>query len=173
MADFQIALNITLSPTHEGGYQDNPNDSGNWTGGKIGAGELKGTNMGISAEWYPALDIKNLTKEQASSIYQLKYWNPLYTQIKEQDLGNKLFDMGVLMGEGTAVKILQETLRPQFDLVPDGSFGPKTLEAVNASEPTSLLLAYKTALVAHAIALGAQDTAKRAFVATWIRRINS
>jgi lysozyme family protein len=173
MADFSIAVKITLSVTHEGGFQDNKNDVGNWTGGKIGVGELKGTNMGISARWYPAVDIKNLTVEQASSIYQLKYWNPLYAQIKEQDLCNKLFDMGVLMGEGTAVKILQQVLQPHFNIVPDASFGPKTLEAVNASEPTSLLLAYKTALVARAIADGAANEAQRAFVATWIRRINS
>ena len=173
MADFSVAVKITLSPTHEGGFQDNKNDVGNWTGGKVGVGELKGTNMGISARWYPALDIKNLTVEQASSIYELKYWNPLYSQIKEQDIANKLFDLGVLMGQGTAVKILQDTLRPQFDIVPDGSFGPKTLEAVNASEPTSLLLAYKTALVAHAISLGAANPLMREDVATWIRRINS
>jgi lysozyme family protein len=34
---------------HEGGFQNDPDDSGNWTGGKVGVGELKGTKWGICA----------------------------------------------------------------------------------------------------------------------------
>lgn len=58
----------------EGGYSDNPNDTGNWTGGEIGLGVLKGTKYGISAASYPDLDIENLTKEQAVNIYYKDFW---------------------------------------------------------------------------------------------------
>lgn len=34
---------------HEGGYTDNPKDPGNWTGGEVGKGELKGSKYGLSA----------------------------------------------------------------------------------------------------------------------------
>lgn len=34
---------------HEGGFQCDPKDRGNWTGGRVGVGELKGTNRGIAA----------------------------------------------------------------------------------------------------------------------------
>jgi hypothetical protein len=33
----------------EGGFSRNPDDNGNWTGGRRGLGELKGTKYGISA----------------------------------------------------------------------------------------------------------------------------
>jgi hypothetical protein len=32
-------------------------DPGNWTGGAIGKGELRGTKWGISAQTYPQIDI--------------------------------------------------------------------------------------------------------------------
>ncbi|MDA4129228.1 MAG: secretion activator protein [Thaumarchaeota archaeon] len=173
MADFNIAVDITLDSAHEGGYQCNPNDRGNWTSGVIGEGELKGTNHGISAMEFPTLDIRNLTVEQATDIYSHKYWNPLYVDITDQFVANKLFDMGVLQGIGTAVKILQGVLAPQFGISVDGGFGSKTLDAVNKAEPISLLVSYKTALVAHVIQIGAKNPAERAFVGDYIRRINS
>ena len=43
---------------HEGGYVNDPHDAG---------GE---TNYGIAKRWYPNVDIKNLTKEQAKKIYK-------------------------------------------------------------------------------------------------------
>ena len=45
---------------HEGGYSTDRRDPGNWTGGKVGVGVLKGTKYGIAANTYPNLDIKNL-----------------------------------------------------------------------------------------------------------------
>lgn len=58
----------------EGGLSLNPDDHGNWTGGRKGVGELRGTNFGISAASYPMLDIANLTMEQADAIYFRDYW---------------------------------------------------------------------------------------------------
>ena len=172
MADFTIAVNLTL--IREGGFENNPNDSGNWTGGKVGEGELKGTKYGISAAEFPTLDIVNLTEAEAQVIYKSKYWLVLYEAIKDQFVTNKLFDLGVLFGQGTAIKILQTVLQPQFsDVKVDEIFGPATLAAVNGADPHSLLLAYKTAFVARAIQTGAQNPNDRPFVSGWIRRINS
>lgn len=72
MNQFDRALDFTLA--WEGGYSDHPGDSGNWTGGSINSGELKGTKWGISAAAYPLLDIKNLTLEEAREIYYRDYW---------------------------------------------------------------------------------------------------
>ena len=172
MADFTIAVNLTL--IREGGFENNPNDSGNWTGGKVGEGELKGTKYGISAAEFPTLDIVNLTEAEAQVIYKSKYWLVLYEAIKDQFVTNKLFDLGVLFGQGTAIKILQTVLQPQFSNVKaDEIFGPATLAAVNGADPHSLLLAYKTAFVSRAIQTGAQNPNDRPFVSGWIRRINS
>lgn len=58
----------------EGGWQANPEDKGNWTGGKVGVGELKGSKYGISAATYPNEDIKNLTPERAKEIFRTDWW---------------------------------------------------------------------------------------------------
>ena len=47
---------------HEGGYVNDPKDLG---------GETK---YGITKRFYPDVDIKNLTKEQAKTIYHTDYW---------------------------------------------------------------------------------------------------
>jgi len=172
MADFNIAVAITMDDNHEGGFQNNPNDKGNWTGGAIGKGVLKGTKYGISAAQFPNLDIENLSKEEAAQIYSSKYWNPLYSQIAEQDIANKLFDLGVPFGPKTAVLQMQTALKNSWPATLDGVFGPITLNQINNSEPKSLMLAFKTAFVSHAIAVGANNPAERPFVSGWIRRIN-
>ena len=46
---------------NEGEFDDSPKDRGNWTGGAIGVGELRGTKYGISAAAFPTLDIKAIT----------------------------------------------------------------------------------------------------------------
>ena len=60
MDNFERCFAFTLGA--EGGYSNNPADPGNWTGGAVGNGELRGTNFGISASAYPQLDIANLTQ---------------------------------------------------------------------------------------------------------------
>ena len=52
-------------------------DCGNWTGGKIGLGELKGTKWGVAAAAHPNLDIAHLTAEQALAIFLAGYWRPI------------------------------------------------------------------------------------------------
>lgn len=170
MADFKTAFLITIDPAHEGGYQDMANDSGNWTGGHVGVGELKGTKYGISAAQFPNEDIENLTVDRAAEIYQEGYWKQNYSQISDQYIGNKLFDLGILFGVGTAVKALQTVL----GLVSvDGIFGVGSLVATNQAEPVSLLASYKTEMVKHALGVVAAKPEKRTFFKDWVRRINS
>jgi len=159
MSSFQIAVNLTLK--HEGGFTDNPADPG-------GA-----TNMGITQRDMPGIFIRDLTINQAEAFYQSKFWNPLYSGIIDQNIANKLFDMGVLFGVGTAVQILQETLRSTYNIGVDGNFGPETLAALNHFEPVMLLAEYKQAMVNRAIAIGAARPAEQIFVSGWINRINS
>lgn len=71
-ANWPECIDFTLG--HEGGYDANPKDRGNWTTGVIGKGTLKGTKFGIAAHAYPGLDIKNLTRPAAILIYQRDYW---------------------------------------------------------------------------------------------------
>lgn len=160
MADFNIAVQKTL--VHEGGFVNNPNDPG-------GA-----TKYGITQKDMPGVNIADITEEQAAEYYSENYWKPLYSQIDDQAVASKIFDMGVLFGVGEAVKLLQIVLQEAFPSVTiDSDFGPNTLSAVNQAGAASLLEAYKTALVTYALRIAANKPNLRIFVRGWGNRINS
>lgn len=171
MADSLTAISITIDPNHEGGFQCNPHDRANWTGGQVGVGDLVGTKYGITALDMPGADIANLTVGQAVQYYQEHYWKTLYSQIESQPLANKLFDMGVLFGIETAVEYLQSVLAPPVAC--DGVFGVETLDAVNQSDPAVLLSSYKTAMKRRAVGISNSNPNDGADLAGWLRRINS
>jgi lysozyme family protein len=98
MADAKTAILITLDLAHEGGFQKNPNDRANWTGGQVGVGTLVGTNGGITALDMPGVDIEHLTIDQKIAYYLEHYWKPLYSSIAWQPLANKLFDWAFCSG---------------------------------------------------------------------------
>jgi lysozyme family protein len=54
-----------------------PRDPGNWTGGRVGVGVLKGTKWGVAACAHPTLDIGKLTADEALSIFLESYWRPV------------------------------------------------------------------------------------------------
>jgi len=155
MSDSTIAISKTL--VHEGGYTNSSSDPG---------GE---TNFGISKREYPNLDIKNLTQAQAIEIYKEGYWKNLYSQIESQAVAEKLFDLGVLFGVGTAITILQLTL----GVVQDGMFGSGTLTAVNQAEEMTLLKSFKGNLATHAFNVVTAKPQERIFIQGWLNRINS
>jgi lysozyme family protein len=160
MADITQAIQITLK--NEGGYVNNPLDSG-------GA-----TNFGILQRDWPSVNIAAITAEQAASWYQTttqpqRFNNPLYSQINSQAILNKLFDMGVLFGVGSAVMMLQQVLQ----VTADGGFGPATLAALNADDSDMTLSAYKSRLHQHEIGVGEAHPTDIVFEEGWGTRIDS
>ncbi|CAB5178718.1 zliS Lysozyme family protein [uncultured Caudovirales phage] len=132
--DFDMAFERLIG--HEGGYSDDSRDLGNWTGGKVGAGELKGTKYGIAAHAYPHLEIKNLTLEQAKSIYRSDYWEVLgqaHPSIKFQ-----LFDAAVNHGRGNAIRFLQRAVK----VADDGAWGQVSQAALDGMEHNDVLLRF-------------------------------
>jgi lysozyme family protein len=108
---------------HEGGYVNDPTDLG---------GE---TNYGITKRFYPDVDIKNLTKEQAKEIYKRDYWDKNRVDELPEQLRHIFFDMCVNQGRGTAVKVLQRAANAKgAKLKVDGGMGPATLKAVQNVE---------------------------------------
>ncbi|GJE78102.1 glycosyl hydrolase 108 family protein [Methylorubrum suomiense] len=94
----------------EGGYTANAKDPGNWTGGKVGKGTLKGTKYGISAGAYPTLNIKALTRPQAAEIYRRDYWDQAGCHSLSAGPDLPIFDVSVNSGPGRAVKFRQQTI---------------------------------------------------------------
>jgi len=123
MSYFDRAIKYVLQ--HEGGYQNDPSDTGNQS-----TGEFQGTNFGITAKNYPHLNIRELTQEQAIEIYRRDYWRPIYDEMTDGDAACKLFDMAVNMGHRQAHKLLQ---RATGNNNADGIFGNVTLGMANAT----------------------------------------
>lgn len=123
---------------HEAGYTDNPKDAGNWTGGKVGIGVLKGTKYGIAANTYPDLDIKNLTLEQAKEIYYNDWWIACGIDRFSSAMQFQMFDAAFNHGLRNASKILQRAV----GVNDDGIIGGITLSAVNAMSENDLLLKF-------------------------------
>lgn len=123
----------------EGGFQKNSKDRGNWTGGVIGKGELKGTKYGISAMSYPDVDIENLTKEHAMEIYFNDFYKPFKSELNIPDYFTfQFFDSSIHHGTYRTVVFLQRAL----NVKPDGIFGMVTSKALEFSEPNKVLLLF-------------------------------
>src|SRR5690606_37652502 len=107
-ATFDTCFKFTIG--HEGGWGNDPRDRGNWTSGKIGVGELKGTKYGISAMSYPQLDIKNLTLDQAKAIYKRDYWDKVAGTSMPAGVDLCVWDMGVNAGVSRSLSLLASSL---------------------------------------------------------------
>lgn len=93
----------------EGGFSLNPSDPGNWTSGRVGSGQLKGTNMGIAACAFPELDIKNLTRSKAEEIYRSRYWSQVGGDVLPTGVDLVVFDFAVNSGPLMAAKSFRKT----------------------------------------------------------------
>lgn len=124
--------------THEGRFQKNPTDRGNWTSGKVGRGTLKGTKFGISAMTYPHLDIINLTMQEAKSIYRRDWWEKLKMETFPISFRYQLFDAAINHGMGNATKMLQRATAQKAD----GFIGAQTQDAVRRTDKNDLLFLF-------------------------------
>jgi lysozyme family protein len=170
LAEFETAIEIVLK--HEGGFQRDPHDKGNWTGGEVGLGELRGTNRGISAASYPDEDIEGLTEERAKEIYFKEYWSCGYGQIDDQGVANKVLDLAVNMERygkhGPAVRILQSAIVSCGKIINiDGVFGPGTILAANSIPGDELLAAIKREAVEHYQRIVEKNPHLAAFLGGW------
>ena len=132
MDNFARCLAFTLRS--EGGFTNNRADPGNWTGGQVGAGELRGTNFGISAAAYPQLDIANLTVAVAGEIYRRDYWTPLQGDALPLPVALAAFDAAVNAGLRRSVLWLQQAA----GVPADGVLGAQTLAAIKAANALAL-----------------------------------
>jgi lysozyme family protein len=177
MSNFNLFIPLLIQL--EGGYTDNPNDNGNWTGGKKGLGQLIGTKYGISApvlgqylKRFPTVqDMKSLSLNTAKEIYRLNYWNAMRaSEIKSQSVANIYVDFGINSGPGVAIREMQRTLNTQFskELKEDGAIGPITLSAINSVNSESLFNHYKERRRVFFLSLN-QPT----FINGWLNRLNA
>lgn len=159
--NFDKAFDLLIG--HEGGFTNLRTDPGNWTGGKVGSGTLKGTKYGIAANSYPNLDIKNITLQQAKQIYKRDYWDKVKGDQLPPELAFHVFDMAVNGGISRGIKLLQKTV----GTTEDGLIGPATLAAVNRMNVHDAILIYNANRLQFYTSLGTFGT----FGKGWINRV--
>lgn len=124
MTPFDRAFTITVGV--EMGLSMAREDRGNWTGGAVDKGVLKGTKFGISAARYPDEDIQNLSLERARELYMRDYWTPNRCELLPWPWSAYLFDMAVNPGPGRPIAM---DLQDALGVTVDGRIGPRTVDA--------------------------------------------
>lgn len=147
---FDLAVASVLS--EEGGYTNDSRDPG---------GETK---YGICKRSYPALDIRNLTREQAIHIYQTDYWDACRCSDLPSRIAVAVFDSAVNSGVGFAARTLQRALR----VTDDGRVGPNTVAAAYTVADESLLLMH---FYGHRLKMLADLATWDVFGRGWARRV--
>jgi len=155
LISFDEIIEVTLH--HEGGYVHDPNDLG---------GE---TNFGIAKRFYPDIDIKNLTEDDAKEIYRRDYWDKNRVEELPEHLRHFFFDCCVNMGRGTAVKLLQRAcVAKGADIAIDGGMGPGTMGAIETYKPS--LERCRMYRVKYYMDLVANKPEQERFLFGWFRR---
>lgn len=126
----------------EGKYSDDASDPGNWTGGSVNVGKLKGTAWGISAASYPDLDIIALAGDRlkAKAIYLKDFWSVLKCDNFPDAIAIALFKEGVNLGVYAAAKALQRSLK----VTVDGVLGQLTIGIATSSPAQDVLVNFLT-----------------------------
>lgn len=150
---FQAVLGV------EGVLSMDPKDKGNWTGGQVGVGELKGSKYGISAAAFPHIDIVNLTLDGAKMLAYNNYWAPLRGDQMPPHIGAALFDMAYNEGLVEAARTIQRAC----GATPDGVIGPDTIARVNATNPKVLMKNVTTERILYYSALAMWPAYKRSW----------
>lgn len=159
----------------EGGFVDDPSDSG-------GA-----TNFGITepvarAAGYTG-SMRDFPKKMAFEIYSKRYWDSVCgDQIAElsERVAAEIVDTGVNMGTGRAAKFLQTSLnvlndraRLYSDISVDGAIGPGTIGALRAylenREEEVLLKALNCLQGAFYIELAQKRNKDEKFIYGWLK----
>lgn len=166
-ADFNKALDFVLA--NEGGFSNDPEDSGGATNFGITHAELSlwvGHNTSVD-------DVKNMTKDVAKAIYAKNYWNPLnLDQIESTRVATVIFDQGVnggLMKAGEWAQICCNVI-DQANLEVDGQIGPKTADALNRVYTVQFIQTFSALSWAYYIRRVVEAPSQKVFLNGWIAR---
>jgi lysozyme family protein len=153
---------------NEGGYVNNPKDSG---------GE---TYKGITKKYYPewngweivdSLTDKNeeheLLNDLVYDFYRENYYEPLNIEkVNSKNVQYQILDTSINMGRITTTKLLQTVV----GVTADGIIGNNTLNAVNMLDEEKLLLRFKISKIARYAHLVNKYPKNKVFLSGWINR---
>lgn len=161
----------------EGGYSNNPDDSGGET--------IYGITARVARKHGYTGPMKDMPRPIAEAIYEQDYWyGPGFYDVSMiyPAVARELFDTGINMGVGKSAEFLQITLnalnrqgKDYADIVEDADVGPGTIAALSAFKKRRgaegekvLLLALNCLQGARYIDLSRSRQKDEAFVYGWL-----
>lgn len=189
MANFDEAQKIT--GRHEGGYANNPSDTGGetmlgisrkhhpkWAGWPVVDGVKRDNPRGF----VPVLNAHSGLKQLARNYFKALFWDCYrLDEVANQSIANEVYDTGVNCGQATAAKFLQRAInvtnnRGKYapDVVVDGKVGPATIRSLNAHKrPGDVFKALNALQGAYYIAIAERNETQEIFMASWLSRVNA
>jgi lysozyme family protein len=169
MATFEPAIQNTL--VWEGGYANNPHDSGGETYRGIARNKWPAWDGWTQVDSYKSqpnfphnLDSDSNLLASVIQFYRINFWK--YDAIEQQNVADKIFDLAVNVGSGHAHKIAQIAA----GVTADGVLGPNTINAINAHPNGSLLPLIVIAAENYHRAIVNTHPEDAAFLRGWLRR---
>lgn len=142
LADYNRVSIITDKTGVEGGYVDDPNDSGGETNHGITVGLANQYKAELTSQFNWDGTMRNLSLDMAMWLYTTHFWNKMRLDdvlAVHPLIADKLFDIGINTGKVAAVKMIQVQLNllnyhGKFwpDMVVDGGLGTITIKALQA-----------------------------------------
>lgn len=161
MADFLPAYESMI--VAEGGYvlHNVPNDRGGMT--------YAGIARNMNPQW-PGWSVIDAGGEphadMVRAFYRANFWNPIRgDELIHQSIAQSIFDFNV--NTGRPARVLAQIV---VGVTPDGSFGPRTVEALNACDPEKFVMSYALAKIARYRDIVMRDRSQSKFLLGWISR---
>lgn len=161
MAEFNPAFERMLKD--EGGFvlHNVPGDRG----GQTYAGIAR--NMHPKWPGWAAIDAGTTPSAQlVHDFYRANFWEDIKgDQITQQAVASDIFNFYV--NTGRPAKVLAQVV---VGATPDGVFGPRTVQALNAYDPEKFVLAYAIAKITRYRDIVQRDRTQGKFLLGWVNR---
>lgn len=181
MADFAAAVAFVLH--NEGGFNDDPADSGGATNfgislrflREVPAERLRKYGIFAPCETLGVEHIRELTVDQARLIYRGEFWEMApFENISVQRICNAVFDCCVLHGIVAGIKIMQRCFWAinghPAETLDDGILGARTTEAVNLYHPDAIVIAFRAEHAGYCRMIAEIRPKDREFLDGWLKR---
>lgn len=172
MADFKKAFDLIMK--NEGGYVNDPDDSGGET--------YKGIARNRNASWrgwvnvdllkqksgFPE-NLNNDTELQSAvmELYQINYWHKVQGEgVENQDIANSIFDFAVNAGVKVSSRLAQIVCRVKSD----GVIGKNTLSELNTVNAELFISKFALTKIARYTDICRRIPKNRKYFYGWINR---
>lgn len=166
MADFLPAFEAMIQA--EGGYvlHNVPGDRG----GQTYAGIAR--NFNPDWEGWEFIDRRETPPTpMVRNWYHTNYWLPIMgDHIVSQKIATSIFSFAVNSSAPKRPSVAIKLAQLVVGATPDGEFGQRTLQALNAYDPEKFIMAYALAKIARYRDIVARDRTQLKFMLGWVNR---